>query len=548
MSGRLSRLTRLAVVMLVALSPLRAEAQTGNCAYHLYFPSLQNAVSGVGGAAGIAPGCATTINVDFNGDGYEDLAIGVPDEDLAGQTNAGMVHLMHGTPSGLYPDANDAWSLDTTNVLGVPDAGDEFGLGLGAGDFNGDGYTDLAVGAPGKTVGTFAGAGGVWVFDGSPSGLVATNHDIWTQASPDVPGVEEAGDGFGYTLIVGDFNGDGFADLAIGAPFEAVGSAASAGAVNVLYGSAQGLTSAGSQIWTQDSDQVLGEPVEDDRFGYVLAAGDLDGNGYDDLAIGVPQDDTAAATDAGAVNVLYGSASGLSSTNNQLWSQDTPGVQGVPEASDHFGYALAIGDFEHDGRNDLAVGVPNEASGATASVGAVHVIRGSAAGLTASQNQLWLQGQDNLDGVAEANDLFGYSLHSSDFNADGYDDLAVGVPGEDTALSNVGEVNVLYGGPGSLSSANDNRWFQDNIGSTAEVADDFGIALTGGDYDGNGFADLVVGVPGEQINAADNAGGANVIYGTSLGLTATGAAFWHQESLNVSDSAEASDHMGLSLR
>lgn len=548
MSGRFSNVTRLAVVMLIALSPLRVVAQTGNCAYHLYFPALQNAENGVGGSIGVPHGCATTTNADFNGDGYEDLAIGVPDEDLAGQTNAGMVHLMHGTPTGLYPDANDALSLDTPNVLGVPDAGDEFGLGLGAGDFNGDGYTDLAVGAPGKTVGTFAGAGGVWVFDGSPAGIVATNHDIWTQASPDVPGVEEAGDGFGYTLTVGDFNGDGYADLAVGAPFEAVRSAASAGAVNILYGSSQGLTSAGSQIWTQDSDQILGEPAEDDQFGFVLAAGDLDGNGFDDLAIGVPQDDTAGATDAGAVNVLYGTASGLSAANNQLWSQDTPDVQGVPEASDHFGYALAIGDFDHDGRDDLAVGVPNEADGATASVGAVHVIRSSASGLSASLNQLWLQGEDNLVGAAEANDRFGSSLHSSDFNGDGHDDLAIGVPGEDTTISNAGEVNVLYGGPNSLSSANANRWEQDNIGSTSEVNDDFGSALTGGDYDGNGYADLVVGVPGEQINAADNAGGANVIYGNNVGLTAAGAFFWHQESLNVSDTAEASDHMGLSLR
>ena len=107
-------------------------------------------------------------------------------------------------------------------------------------DFNSDGADDLAVGVPLDNVGTVVGAGAVNVLYGSATGLSGTGSQLVSQNTPGVPGNAEVDDGFGFALATGDFNGDTFADLAVGAPGEGVGTAGAAGAVNVLYGSATG--------------------------------------------------------------------------------------------------------------------------------------------------------------------------------------------------------------------------------------------------------------------------------------------------------------------
>lgn len=135
----------------------------------------------------------------------------------------------------------------------------------------------------------------------------------------------------------GDFNGDGFDDLAIGVPAEDLGAVTGAGAVSVLLGSATGLTDVGNQLWTQDSAGILDAAETDDQFGDALAVGDFNGDGFADLAVGVHFEDVGAAALAGAVNVLLGSAAGLASGGTQFWSQDSTGVQDTAELNDNFG-------------------------------------------------------------------------------------------------------------------------------------------------------------------------------------------------------------------
>ena len=124
--------------------------------------------------------------------------------------------------------------------------------------------------------------------------------------------------------LTGDFNGDGFADLASGVAGDRMGSAISAG--NVIYGSGSGLTAAGNQIWSQNSAGILGVAEKGDQFGFALAVGDFNGDGFSDLAVGVPREGIGSTRGAGAVNVIYGSASGLSSSGTQLWSLQRQGV------------------------------------------------------------------------------------------------------------------------------------------------------------------------------------------------------------------------------
>jgi hypothetical protein len=166
-----------------------------------------------------------------------------------------------------------------------------------------------------------------------------------------------------------DFNNDGFADLAVGVFGENPG-----GAVNVLYGTASGLTGTGSQFLTQDSPGVPGGSEPGDSFGEALAVGDFDGDGFADLAVGVGFEDLGAIVDAGAVNVLYGTTSRLTGTGSQLFTQDSPGVGSSAEGEDDFGGTLVAGDFDGDGFADLAVGVWRENVGAAANGGAVNVL------------------------------------------------------------------------------------------------------------------------------------------------------------------------------
>jgi hypothetical protein len=136
---------------------------------------------------------------------------------------------------------------------------------VAAGDFDHDGFVDLAAGASGEDFG----AGVVSVLFGSAAGLTRVGGQLFTQ----VGGAAEGNDRFAATLAAADFDHDGFADLAAGAPFETVGTTAEAGAVSVLYGSAGGLSRAGGQLFTQNSPGLGSSAEPLDNFGLTLAAG-----------------------------------------------------------------------------------------------------------------------------------------------------------------------------------------------------------------------------------------------------------------------------------
>ncbi|HXV45529.1 MAG TPA: FG-GAP repeat protein, partial [Nitrososphaera sp.] len=208
----------------------------------------------------------------------------------------------------------------------------------------------------------------IQVIYGSPSGLSATflpDHFVY-QDIPDVEDGAEEDDSFGSSMAAGDFNGDGRDDLAIGVPGEGVGvpDIPDAGAVNVIYSSSVGLSATAvstgdgrtDQFWHQDSPNVELNADEEDFFGYSLAAGDFNGDGRDDLAIGVPSENISSSVE-GAVNVIYGVAgttylnSGLaakvplggSGRADQYWSQASPDINGGITGSEDWGYSLARG-------------------------------------------------------------------------------------------------------------------------------------------------------------------------------------------------------------
>jgi FG-GAP repeat len=469
-------------------------------------------------AASVALASSSDVGADFDNDGFADLAVGVPGEN----ENAGAVNVLYGTGGGLSGAGGQLF----TQVAGNPEAGDSFGWELAAGDFNDDGFADLAVGAPFEGVGGAQAAGAVSVLYGSPDGLTRTGGQLFTQ----VGGAVEQGDLFGFALTAGDFDDDGFADLAAGAPFEAVGSAEGAGAVSVLYGSSGGLTRTGGQLFTQ----VGGAVEAGDSFGFALAAGDFN-NGFTDLAAGAPGEAVGSAEGAGAVSILPGSTGGLTRTGGQLFTQ----VAGNPEIGDGFGRALTTGDFDNDGFADLAVGAPFEAVGSASAAGAVSVLYGSAAGLTRTGGQLFTQ----VGGAVEQGDLFGFALTAGDFDNDGFDDLAAGAPWERVGTAGqAGAVSVLYGTTGGLTRTGGQLFTQ--VGGAVEAGDQFGAQLANGDFNNNGFADLAAAAPAEDVGSVFDAGAISVLYGAGGGLTTSGGQLFTQNSPGVPGGAEAFDRFG----
>ena len=228
---------------------------------------------------------------------------------------------------------------------------------------------------------------------GSASGLALAGAQAWSEDSPGIAEQVEEGDLFGWSLASGDFDGDAYDDLAIGAYSEDLPGAAGAGVVQVIYGGAGGLAAAGSQLWSAADPLVLGEADAGDSFGWSLAAGDFDADTYADLAIGVPNDGGGAPGRTGALNVLYGSASGLAVAGNQHWYGME--VAGAYEDGCRFADALATGDFDADGYADLAVGARFDDFIDQVNVGSTRVLFGSDFGL-GTDRDVYLLGPEAL--------------------------------------------------------------------------------------------------------------------------------------------------------
>ena len=436
-------------------------------------------------------------------------------------------------------------------------AGSGSSTGIASGDFDGDGRDDLAVGVPFEDVGPegdeINDAGAVNVIYGGADGLKPGGNQFWHQEQPGVADQSESGDHFGQALAAGDFDGDGRDDLAIGVPSEGVGIEFGAGAVHILYGSASGLSAAGDVVFNQDSQGIANAPNNSDSFGFSLAAGNLGRSSHDDLVIGVPFE-FVTANQAGQVHTLYGSNNGLTSNNAQVWHQDIAGIAGVAAMGENFGFALAIANFGKSGHKDLAVAVPQDTSGVVNDVldaGAVNVIYGSANGLRAKGDQRWSQDSEGINDAAEGDDGFGWALAAADMGRSGVADLAVGAAFEDVGpegseVDNAGGVNVIFGTDTGLKATNDQHWTQEDTSDPPGDFDTFGGTLAAANLGKGSRADLVVGVPFDDVTVSQ-AGRVQVFYSTDQGPTANGAQTWTQDSQGVSDAAEAHDYFGISL-
>jgi FG-GAP repeat/FG-GAP-like repeat len=375
------------------------------------------------------------------------------------------------------------------------------------GDFNGDGYPDLAVGAPGATVNGVSDAGAVAIIYGTATGLDTTKRQRLQQGVSWVPGPGAAEEHFGVFHASADLNGDGYSDLAICAPNE--DRAGGKGTLMLTFGSASGLNR-GYQLLPSEA-----EPSIPDYCGGVVA-GDFNADGYPDLAVRPgrsvhsPIEIIAGGPEAGFRSKLV---------RTRIMPPSAVGE-------------LAAGDVTGDGFADLLVGAPDESA-----AGGLTLYKGSAAGLVATPAQT-------------VRTPGSYNTAVGDVNGDGFDDVAaanslVGHSGVPYA----GLVRLWYGSARGLDTARGFTLITQNtpgVPDAAEYNDRFGEELAIGDADGDGRAELAVGSI-ESIGTAANgreAGTVTVIYGSAAGLDFSRTNHFTQDTPGIPDQVEPEEHFG----
>ncbi|MEU5887902.1 FG-GAP repeat protein [Streptomyces sp. NPDC047461] len=418
------------------------------------------------------------------------------------------------------------------------------------GDFNGDGYKDAVLPAPGANVSGKEAAGAVVVLYGSTSGLAASHRKTITQNTSGVPGTAEAYDRFGEATATADLNRDGYADLVVGSPEEDTSKGTDSGAVTVLWGSGNGLTS-GTELPTPadapghyglditalstgagaktrvavagwDASVYFGGPfTRSGGFGSVTYNDDTPSTGS--VALGDFNGDKVP--DPASATVRLGDLSGGDIYANPAHGNELQGD----------GLIVATGDIDGDGYADLVAGDPDEPEAAGvdgASGGRVLVWYGSATGIANGTEPVQItQNTAGVPGASEKGDAFGGALTVADLNRDGLADIVVGTPYEDLAKNRAGQVTVIPGrasgalGTGSYSFSQDTA----SVPGAAETDDLFGTAVSAGDVNKDGKPELFVGASGEN-----NATGAVWVFpGGSTRPTASGSKLFTASSVGL---------------
>jgi len=412
---------------------------------------------------------------DVNGDGYSDIIIGATRYDN-GQTDEGRAYVHFGSASGLSN------SPDWTGEGNQADA--HYGRPIGtAGDVNGDGYSDIIIGASKYDNGQ-TDEGRAYVYYGGPSTLSET--PVWA-----IQGNQTDMRLGGYVGTAGDVNGDGFSDVIVNAHSYDNGQE-NAGAAFVYYGTATGLPTVPN--WSAEGDQAFA------RFAIcVESAGDVNGDGYSDIAIGAQLYDNGQ-TDEGRAFIYHGSATGLLSSPSWTAEGDQDGAE--------FGFRITTaGDVNGDGYSDVIVGAHLFDNGQT-DEGAAFVYYGSPTGLLSSPS--WSAEGDQISAD------FGYSVGTAgDINGDGYSDIIVGARHYDNGQADEGIAFAYYGSETGLSMTPD--WTDESDQNSAR----FGTCVaSAGDVNGDGYTDIIIGA-NHYDNGQENEGIAFVYYGSASGISAS---------------------------
>jgi hypothetical protein len=387
---------------------------------------FSQATAGVPGTAEAGDGFGTAVATgDLDADGYDDAIIGAPGEDVGSLADAGRVTVLYGSKAGL--------SAGRSVTLGAaaPKAAARFGLAVAAARFTGATLGDVLAAADREGVesftygdGSLKGTGRVDT-TGSPGGdaiqpasLTTGNYDADSYADLVVSGRSLEEDGTGRSAVYtggaggltytrdlgggpatasGDINNDGYDDLVYGRPDRPDDhhEPLTGGIVGVYFGGEEGVKGVDehgtvAQVWAQYTTGVPGTAELGDGFGSDVSLADIDGDGYDDLAVGASGEDVGTVADAGAVWVLRGSADGLTAAGAKSFHQNSAGVPGTAEKGDRWGGQVRLADTNDDGRSELLAAAPGE----NTSDGVVWVLPATTTGTVTSGS--WSYGGGSL--------------------------------------------------------------------------------------------------------------------------------------------------------
>jgi len=440
---------------------------------------------------------------DINGDGYMDIIIGAPSADPFERNLAGEVYVIFGS---INPQSTiDLITQPADISVYGDDDYDYSGYAVASGDVNGDGYYDLIIGAYGADPGGRNRAGETYIIFGNSFSTPPYTIDLRYQPATITICGEDDWDMSGSSVASGDVNGDGYMDIIIGAINADPGGRTNAGETYVIFGSSSPPSTIDLSIESADIT-VYGDDVWD-ASGYPIASGDINGDAYYDIIIGAYHADPPGGSEAGETYVIFGSDFPSPPYTIDLDTQSADITIYGDNPHDHFGSAVASGDINCDGYDDIIIGAYWADPLGRYDAGETCVIFGASFSSPPYTIDLNSQPADITLYGDDADDYSGWAVTRGDINNDGYDDIIIGANGANPGgRIDAGETYVIFGGSfPSPPYTIDLRYQPATITINGDDAgDDSGIAIASGDVNGDEYDDLIIGA-----YKADPPGGAN---------------------------------------